>query len=349
MNLRYLRKKVAKGRTYWYFWTGQRDINGKPILVRLPDVSDVEFGRKYADLLRVRTMRHNAKAKGVLDIDGLIRKYEVSPEFISLAENTKRNYSRYLAAANRLIRGPDGSSPAATSINPRDVVQLRDKLASTPGAASATVRALGALFAWASRPEYGYVPTNPAARIATFKTKPHEQWPVELLEEALSDTAVQLPVALLYFTGQRIGDVVKMRWNDVEGGGIRVFAQKTKSKLWISLSSELAELLDAAPKTSTHILTNAYGRPDSSQALRHRLQAWAKARGHKVVPHGLRKNAVSALLEAGCSIAEVQSITRQTLQMIEHYAQGRDQRQIGRGAIIKLDDHRKRRGGKSGT
>ena len=345
MNLRYLRHKRPKGRSYWYFATGQRDVNGREILTRLPDKGDLDFGTAYAQCLRVRTMRGNAKAKGALDLDGLIRKYERSPEFAKKADSTKRSYSRYLAVANRLIRTAQGGSPAAAAIEPRHIVQLRDKLAGTPGAANQAVSALGALFAWASKPEYGYVPSNPAAKITLFEKKPHEQWPVELLEEALADEAVRLPVALLYFTGQRIGDVVKMRWNDVEGGGIRVYAQKTKSRLWISLSSELAALLDAAPKVATTILTNAWGRPDTAPALRHRLQAWAKARGYKVVPHGLRKNAVSALLEAGCSTAEVSAITAHSLQMVEHYARGRDQRRIGRAAIVKLDDQRKARKG----
>jgi hypothetical protein len=46
----------------------------------------------------------------------------------------------------------------------------------------------------------------------------------------------------------------------------------------------------------------------------------AARRGYKVVPHGLRKNAVNTLLEVGCTVAEVSSITGQSLQMVEHYA-----------------------------
>lgn len=38
-------------------------------------------------------------------------------------------------------------------------------------------------------------------------------------------------------------------------------------------------------------------------------------------PHGLRKNAVCALLEAGCSEAETAAITGQSLRMVMHYAQ----------------------------
>ena len=344
-SLRYLRHKRAKGRSYFYFDTGQTDAKGRPILTRLPDKRDMAFGGAYARALAARSSRNNATAKGCVDLAELIGRYERSPEFRALAEASKRNYSRYLAVAARLIRTTQGGSPIAAAIKPEHIVQLRTALADTPGAANAAVRALGALFAWASRPEYGYMPGNPAARVTLFESGEHQPWPVELLEEALADPAVRLPVALLYFTGQRIGDVVRMQWNDIEGGDIRVVAQKTGVRLWISLAAELAALLKDAPRTATTILTNAYGRPDTAPALRKRLQAWAARRGHKVVAHGLRKNAVAGLLEAGCTTAEVQAITAHSLQMVEHYAKGRDKRRIGRSAIVKLDDARKAKRG----
>ena len=340
MSLRYLRHKRAKGRSYYYFDTGQRDEKGRAILTRLPDKRDLAFGGVYARALAARTQRANVAHH--VTLEDLIGRYERSPEYRRLAASSRANYSRYLAVAARLIRTVNGASPGAAAIQPKHVVELRDAMASTPGAANAAVRAVGALFAWASRPEYGYAPSNPAAKVTLFESGEHEQWPVELLEEALGDAAVQLPVALLYFTGQRIGDVVKMRWNDIDDGEIRVVAQKTGTRLWISLSDELAAILKATPRPATTILTNSYGRPDTAPALRKRLQAWAAKRGHKVVAHGLRKNAVAGLLEAGCTTAEVQAITAHSLQMVEHYAKGRDKRRIGRAAIVKLDDHRKR-------
>jgi integrase len=342
-DLRYLRHKRAKGRSYYYFDTGQRDSGGKPILTRLPDKRDLAFGGAYARALGARTHRANARAKGFVDLDELIRKYERSPEFKALAESSRRSYGRYLATANRLIRTTQGGSPAAAALEPRHVVQLRDTLADTPGAANQAVRALGALYAWASKPEQGHAKSNPAAKIALFKQGEHQPWPETLLEEGLADPTVRLPVALLYFTGQRIGDVVRMQWNDVEGGEIRVYAQKTRSRLWIALSGDLAALLSKAPRPSTAILTNEAGRPWTQSGLRQMLQAWALKRGEKIVPHGLRKNAVIALLEAGCTVAEVSAITAHSIAMVEHYAKGRNQRRIGRAAIVKLDDHRKAR------
>lgn len=338
-ELHYVHKKTAKGRVYYYFNTGQRGLDGKPILTRLPDKRDLAFGGSYARALAARTNRDNQT--GFLDLDGLIRKYERSPEFRRLAQSSQRSYSRYLATVNRLIRTVQGGSPAAAALEPRHVAQLRDELADTPGAANQAVRALGALYAWASRPEQGYAPSNPAAKIKLFEQGEHQPWPEALLEDALADPAVQLPVALLYFTGQRIGDVVRMQWNDVERGEIKVFAQKTKTKLRISLADELAALLKHESRPSTAILTNAKGEPWTQSGLRQKLQAWAKQRGEDVVPHGLRKNAVIALLEAGCTIAEVSAITAHSIAMVEHYAKARDQQRIGRAAIVKLDDHRK--------
>jgi len=342
-DLRYLRRKVAKGREYFYFDTGLKDERGQPILTKLPHKRDLAFGGAYARALAARTNRANAKAQGLLSLDDLIRKYELSPEFADLEESSQRSYSRYLAVANRLIRSREGGSPPAAAVTPSHVVQLRDKLADRRGAANQTVRALGALYAWASLPEHGFAPGNPAAKIRLFKSEPHPPWPLDLLEEALADQEVRLPVALLYFTGQRIGDVVRMRWNDVEPGGIRVFAQKTKTRLWISMAAELAEIVAEAPRPATTILVNPQGKPTTESAVRQRLQAWAKARGHHVVPHGLRKNAVIALLEAQCTPAEVSAITAHSMQMVEHYGRGRDQRQIGRAAIVKLDEARKAR------
>jgi hypothetical protein len=46
----------------------------------------------------------------------------------------------------------------------------------------------------------------------------------------------------------------------------------------------------------------------------------------------LRKNAVNALLEAGCSAAEVSAITGQSLEMVEHHPEKR-QKLFGGSAI----------------
>lgn len=337
-GLDYLRKKTAKGKTYYYFDAGKGD-DGQRILTKLPDIKDPRFGDCYARAKAARTNRRNKQ--GVLTLDGLIRQYEKSPEFRALAYNSQRSYLRYLDLANKLIRTRNGDSPPAASIERRDVIAMRDQLADTPGAANQAIRAMGALFAWARENEK--TKSNPAEKVRKFKAVPHEEWPVSLLDEALSDPQVGLAVALLYFTGQRINEVVKMSWADISGDSMRVYVQKTQRQIDVAILPELGEMLERVSRDAVTILTNANGQPWTQSGLRQKLQAWAKERGQEVVPHGLRKNAVNALFEAGCTAAEVSGITDQSIGMLEHYAKGVNKLKLGRAAVVKLDAARKAR------
>jgi integrase len=220
-------------------------------------------------------------------------------------------------------------------------MKMRDMLAGTPGAASQSVRALGALFAWAIDNEK--LRDNPAAKVKKFKAKPHKEWPESLVEKALADPQIGMAVALLYFTGQRINEVVKMSWADIHGDAMRVYVQKTKRHIDVAILPELGEMLRRTPKLAPTILTNANERSWTQSGLRQKLQDWAKVRGHKVVPHGLRKNAVNALFESGCTAAEVSGITDQSIGMLEHYAKGVNKVRLGRAAVVKLDAARKAR------
>jgi integrase len=164
-----------------------------------------------------------------------------------------------------------------------------------------------------------------------------------LLENALTDQQIGDAVALFFFTGQRIDDVVAMRWNDIRGDHMLVWQKKKDKQIKVAILPELAERLNRMERPAVTILTNTNGQPWTQSGLRQKLQDWAKARGHKVVPHGLRKNAVDALLEAGCTTAEVGGITDQSLQMVEHYSKGSNRLNLGRAAVVKLDAHRKAR------
>src|SRR6185503_13772963 len=335
-KLPYLRRKSAKGKVYYYFDLGTRS-DGTRELLPLPNIRDPRFGDCYARAKATRTNRRNRQ--GILTLEGLIRQYERSPEFKSKAQNTQSSYTRYLAKANGLMRTKAGDSVPAKSIERRDIIALRDQLSDKPGAASQAVRALGALFVWAIDNEK--LKDNPAAKVKKFAAKPHDPWPTDLLEEGLADPQVSMAVALMFFTGQRINEAVKMSWTDLSGGFMRVFVQKTRQRMEVAILPELAEMLARQPKVAPTILTNANAQPWTQSGLRQKLQAWAKAKGHKVVPHGLRKNAVNALLEAGCTAAEVSGITGHSIQMVEHYAKAVNWKHLGSAAEVKFDAARR--------
>lgn len=328
---KYVRTKVAKGRVYLYFDIGQRNDAGKPILKKLPSIDDPSFGRSLANYRTMREKRQDVPHS--LTVTGLANLFEKSQEFKQLAEASRTVYTLYL----KQIREKLGIAPA-DELSSKEVRIVRDKMADTPGAANMLIRTLGALYNWGRKSQH--VTTTPTKDVAMFDQGEHEPWPDWLLERALADPAVRLPVAMLYYTAQRIGDVCKLRWTDIRGGAIELTQHKTGIDLAVPIHSELKKLLDDTPKGGFQILMREDGTPWRPNLLRKALQVWAKGEGAKVVPHGLRKNAVIALLEAGCSVAETAAISGQTLQVIEHYAKRRNRKTLGASAILKWEGNR---------
>jgi len=320
---------IAKGRAYAYFDTGQFSARGKPILKRLPDPSDPSFGAVYGSLLAGRSRRSQVAAE--LTVKRLVDLWERSPEYRRLAASTQRTYAVYA----RLLVDKLETAPAG-EIERQDVMRLRDGIAHRTGAANGLIRMIRALYAWGRKREH--VSNDPCKGVDLFESQDYQPWPQSLLDEALAsdDVKISLPVALLVYTAQRIGDVCALRWSDFADGYVTLVQQKTGKALDIRVHSDLAARLGRARKTGITILADARGRRANVDALRQRLQKFAADHGFKVVPHGLRKNAVNALLEAGCSVAETAAVSGQSLQMIEHYAKARSGRRLSSAAIIKL-------------
>jgi len=200
---------------------------------------------------------------------------------------------------------------------------------------------VGVIYKWAK--DRGRTTLEPTKGIEKLKVDPHEPWPSGLLEEALKadHDRTRLAVHLLYFTGQRIGDVCKMRWSDITDGAISIVQEKRGKEGWIPLLSELQAELDRTPKRGMTIMVNHLGRPISHNIIRKELKKFTADRGVETVPHGLRKNAVIAFLEAGCTPHEVAAITGQTIPMVMHYAQRINQRQQASAAVLKLENKRR--------
>lgn len=329
-KLNYVKSVTAKGRRYEYFDTGAVNARGRPVLKRLPAREDVSFGSVYASLLAGRTRRANVAAE--LTVPRLIALYELSPEYRNLARSTQDNYGTYL----RLLAHKFNTIPAR-EVGRQEVMFLRDTMAPRPGAANAMVRTCGALFKWARGREY--VEHDPCKGIPMFDSEDYAPWPEQLLKAGLAaaDPAISLPIALLYYTAQRIGDVCALRWSDVREGYVHLRQQKTGKEMEIKIHRALSEILAATKPRGLTILADARGRAALPDTLRLRIQKFAADEGHQVVPHGLRKNAVNAFLEAGCSVAETAAVTGQSLGMVEHYAKQRSGRRLSTAAILKME------------
>lgn len=325
---KHVKRVRSKGRDYYYFDTGKR-VDGKKVYTRLPDLRSVEFGGSYAAMLGHR----NRRAPGeMLRIPKLVDLYQRGSEYRGLADSSKRIYDIYLRRIEKLLP----TAPAG-EIERSDMVRLIDGMGETPGAANLFLAVSGAMFRWAK--ERGHVRANPCEDIKPLRTGEHDPWPNHILLAALNAESdrVRLLTHLLYFTTQRISDVLAMAWTDIAGDRITVRQRKTGKVLSIPLHRDLKAELAQHQKRGLLIVTGETGRPISAVTARGNLQDFAKGLGAKVVPHGLRKNGVNALLEAGCSMAETAAISGQSLQMVEHYAKRRNQSKLADAAVLRWE------------
>jgi integrase len=356
----------AKGREYFYFQKNRREKDEGP-RVKLAGrpygddgTPDAEWWARYRSLAGIEADEN--KAAGTFA--ALIAAYKVSPEWTALSKRTIVEWTRHLA----YVEEKWGTLRVAAT-EPRHVLALRDSFAdippadaskhtkpledyeNRPAAANNLLRALSSMMTW-SAPR-GWIAANPCIGVKKLKGgKPYEPWSWEAicLFEKEARAALWHGAALALYTGQRYGDVIKMRWSDIREGQIQVEQDKTEKKLWIPMHKALKRVLKDVRRTSEFILTSERGVAWTENGFHTAWQREMKEekfeplREQKCVFHGLRKSAVVMLLEAGCTDAEVSAITGQSREMVEHYALQVNQKKLAASAILKWEAlHRRER------
>jgi len=323
-KLDYVKFTRAKGHLYAYFRTG-RYVQGREVRASLPPFGTAEFYSSYGSFKGARSKREHVAPT----FASVSRLYQLSDDWNEKAANTKALYAASLAKVEE-----DMGDLMLHQITRGLIYEALDVI---PGAATRNlyVAVIGNVFRFARRREM--TTAEPTKDIPKFKTGEHAPWDAELLKAALAaeDDRVRLAVHLLYFTGQRIGDALKMRWSDIRGDKIPLVQEKTGKTLLIHVHRDLAAELAQTAKRGLTIVAQPNGKPYAIGTIREAIQAWAAPA--KVVPHGLRKNAVIALLEAWATIPEVQAVTGQSVEMVMHYAAKVDQGRLSEAAILKLE------------
>ena len=97
--------------------------------------------------------------------------------------------------------------------------------------------------------ERGYLSENPMAGVSIPKTEgEHRPWTAAELSAFMADDVdeqLRMGILLAYYTAQREGDVLKMRWTDIiEGEAIFVVQEKTGIRLFAPIHPELKAALD---------------------------------------------------------------------------------------------------------
>jgi integrase len=124
-------------------------------------------------------------------------------------------------------------------------------------------------------------------------------------------------VSVAIETGMRRGELLALRWSDIDMGRRTAWLERTKngqSRL-VPLSPVALENLASLPRSGDRVF------PVSANAVR---LAWERMRSRANVPgvrfHDLRHEAVSRFFEMGLTIAEVASVSGHSdLRMLGHY------------------------------
>jgi integrase len=146
-------------------------------------------------------------------------------------------------------------------------------------------------------------------------------------------------MALLLYTAQRRGDIVRMGPQHVRNGMITVRAQKTSrttgKTLQIPIHPALAELLAATPAKHLTFLTTKTGVPFTAAGFGNKVREWCdEAMLPDCTAHGLRKAQCRRLAEAGCSEHEIAAISRhESLSEIRTYTRAAGQARMAQSAM----------------
>ena len=151
-------------------------------------------------------------------------------------------------------------------------------------------------------------------------------------------TKPRLALALLLYTAQRRGDIVKIGRQHIRDGVFTVKQEKTGVTLAIPVHPHLQAVFDATPGEHLTFLITATGKPYGGNAFTEQFRNWCDAAGlpRRCKPHGLRKAACRRLAEAGCSANEIMAISgHATMKELVRYTKAADQARLARNAMTK--------------
>src|SRR6516162_9038516 len=318
---------------YWYAWRGGPRIYGEP--------GTPEFMASYNAAVAQRVPSPEGRMQSLMDW------FQTTGEFRTLRERTKTDYVKQIS----LIEQEFATFPikALAARETRGVFKdWRDKLAlKSVRQADYAWTVLARIFSVAK--DRGRIVVNPCERGGRLynATRVDSIWSIDDEAAFLQRAPAHLHLALLLalWTGKRQGDLLRLPWSAYDGTHIRLRQSKTGARVVIPVGAPLKVMLAATTKHSIIMLTNHNGQPWTADGFRTSWRRACAAAGVTGVTfHDLRGTAVTRLALAGCTEAEIATITGHSLRSVRaiidtHYL-SRDPA-LAESAIRKLESRTK--------
>jgi len=147
----------------------------------------------------------------------------------------------------------------------------------------------------------------------------------------------RLALALLLYTGQRRGDVVRLGRQHIRNGVLSLRQSKTGAQVDLPVLPELQAALDLAPIGMTFLVTGR-GIPFTPDGFGFWFRQCCTEAGLKgLSAHGLRKAAATRLAEHGATAHELMAVFGwATLREAERYTRAANRKALAHGVMCKL-------------
>ncbi len=221
---------------------------------------------------------------------------------------------------------------------------LRDRKASTPGAANNRLKAIRAVLKWAVANDVPGV-VNEALQVERLRVPGsgfHTWTEAEVARfEAAHPvgTMPRLALAVLLLLGPRRSDAIRFGDHMVAGDEITFRAGKTGAHVTVPVLPELRAILDATETAGPTWLSTSRGRPFTSGdsfGNWFKRQCVAADLPH-CTAHGLRKAGSTRAAENGASAHELMAIYGwKTIDMAQTYTRAAERRSLARAGIEKI-------------
>lgn len=226
-----LHRVKSKGKVYYYAWRGGPRLPGEPGSKEFVAALDAALGKP------------NDSSK----LSGLITDFKASDAYTKIADSTKRNWGPWLDR----IRDDLGKFSIKTFDKPevRQVIKKwRSKWKDKPRAADMGKQVLSALLSYAV--EEGRLQNNACFGISNLYISNRADfiWTADDLAEfeKTASTEIWFALRLAALTGLRQGDLLQLRWDQIDDLSIVMKTGKSKGRLEyvVPLYDELRTLLD---------------------------------------------------------------------------------------------------------
>lgn len=333
--------EVPKGSGKWFVYfrrKGEKNVrmHGMP--------GTPEWEALYRRLLAGERPDDKKPRQPVKDTFGwLCQQYMASTKFATLDDSTRRVRRGILNHC--MEERPEGTKLTyadvpLTRFTPKSVANLRDAKLGFPDAANGRVKAIRAVFSWATLPEVGFLQVNPARDVKSFESgnpNGHHTWTSEEVELFVKrhpiGSKAHLALALLLYTGQRLSDVVRFGRQHEKGEWLKFTQHKNRNRkpitLEIPIRSELRHVLDASPTGDLVYLVTEFNKPFSDAGFGNWFRDRCIEAGVPGRAHGLRKARATRMADADATVHQIMAITgHTTLKEVERYTKAANQRKL---------------------